>query len=212
MEQEVIAFLGSLPLFSGVSRALLESIPEAEGFSVETFSAGSYVMRRGDTARRLGILMSGAAEVEKHKGDTRMLVNILRRGDITGASTLFLPQGAAVNALYTRQGCTLLYISEALLLSLMRQSFTLAENYMRYLTGRVHFLDSRMESLAAPTACGALYSHILQNASDGLFCPQSSMAALATTLSLSRASLYRALDALESTGAVRREGKQIRIL
>lgn len=210
--RNLCAFLQTLPLFAGVSDALIESIPAREGFCVCVYEAGAYVAKSGDTARRLGILCEGTAEVNKKTHGAPMLMSVLRKGDLTGASTLFLEGAAAENDLYTKEGCTLLYLSEPLLRALMRESFTLTENYMRYLTERVHFLTKRIESIASPTAADKLYRHAKQNAVAGVFRPPRSMAALATTLSLSRASLYRAISELQSAGLIQCENKVIRIL
>lgn len=209
---DISMFLQTLPLFSGVPKALTESIPAREGCSVCVYEAGACVAKSGDTNRRLGILYAGTAEVEKCGKGAPMLMSVLKKGDLTGASTLFLKGAATANTLYTKEGCTLIYLSETLLCALMRESFTLAENYMRYLTGRIHFLTKRIESIASPTAADKLYRHAKQNAVEGLFCPPRSMAALATTLSLSRASLYRAIDELQAAGLIQCENKTIRIL
>lgn len=208
-QTDIIAFISALPLFSGVPQALLAYIPQEEGFLIEEIAPGSYVMQSGDAVRRLGIVYNGSLEVQKNNDHTHMLINILHKGDLTGATTLFLPDAAAANTLYTKQGCTMLFFTEALLQTLMRQCFALAENYIRYLAGRVRFLDGRVKSIASPTAADKLYNHLLQNAQNGVFRPQSSMTALATTLSLSRASLYRAMEELKAAGLIRHEKKTI---
>lgn len=212
MQRQISAFLQTLPLFAGVPASVTDAIPEMTGFCMREFPAETYVTQSGDTARQLGILMAGTAEVEKNVQSGSMLMNVLQKGDLTGAATLFTANAAAVNALYTRTGCTLLFFSEMLFTSLMRENWALAENYMRYLTGRVHFLTRRIESISSPSASDKLYAHVRQNAIGGVFRPQRSMSALATTLSLSRASLYRAIDELQAAGLIQCENKTIRIL
>jgi CRP-like cAMP-binding protein len=83
----------------------------------------------------------------------------------------------------------------------------LRQNYLRYLSGRIRFLSARLQALAAGGAEGKLSRYLLENAAEGaLVCPATE---LAQRLGISRASLYRAFQALEDAGLIQRRGKTI---
>ena len=71
---------------------------------------------------------------------------------------------------------------------------------LRYLTGRIRFLSGRLQSLAQPGAEGKLARYLLANDGEGqLTCPATD---LAKRLGISRASLYRAFEAMEQAGLI----------
>jgi CRP-like cAMP-binding protein len=86
-----------------------------------------------------------------------------------------------------------------------------AEHYVRYLSGRIQFLSRRLDAVSADTAEGKLGQYLLTNA-DETDQVTISATGLSQRLGVGRATLYRAFEALERDGAIRREGKTIRIL
>ena len=82
------------------------------------------------------------------------------------------------------------------------------ENYIRYLSDRIAFLNSKIAGLSAGDSVHKLAQWLLEHASGGA-APLPPMTRLANELNLGRASLYRAMDTLEVSGAIRREGKTV---
>ena len=91
----------------------------------------------------------------------------------------------------------------------MRRDFSITENYIRYLAGRVWFLNETISNLTAGTVEQRLAGFLLERPASGI---PSSMAGLARQLNVGRASLYRAMDALEAEGLIRRDGKTLTVL
>ena len=85
----------------------------------------------------------------------------------------------------------------------------LRRNYLRYLSGRIRFLSGRLGALAQTGAEGKLARYLLSSGEPSVHAPATD---LAKRLGLSRASLYRAFEALESAGLIRREGKTVFVL
>ena len=91
----------------------------------------------------------------------------------------------------------------------LEQHSQIRENYLRYLTGRIRFLSNRLQSLAQAGAEGKLARYLLANGQGGsVTCTASE---LAQRLGISRASLYRAFEALENSTLIVRRGKTILI-
>ena len=83
-----------------------------------------------------------------------------------------------------------------------------AIGFAAYLSARIRFLTRRIEALTAGDSASKLLSYLLEREQDGKVDIQS-CAELARRLDVGRASLYRALDSLETSGDIRREGKKI---
>ena len=100
-------------------------------------------------------------------------------------------------------------LDQALIDRLLEQHSQIRENYLRYLTGRIRFLSNRLQSLAQAGAEGKLARYLLANGQGGsVTCTASG---LAQRLGISRASLYRAFEALENSTLIVRRGKTILI-
>ncbi|MBE5784536.1 MAG: Crp/Fnr family transcriptional regulator [Clostridiales bacterium] len=202
--------LNETPLFHGVDAAF-SAHAAAKGYR-EHFAAGETILSEGEEKHRLGILLSGSAEVFKPAGGANVPMNRLAPGDLLGAASLFSSDAHAVTAVVAAAPCDVLFFDEETLKALMQENFTLAENYFAYLTGRIHFLTGRIESIASPTAAEKLWNHLLRNAEGGAVELSGGFSRLASTLCISRASLYRVLDELEQQGRIARQGKKILLL
>ncbi|HWQ57927.1 MAG TPA: Crp/Fnr family transcriptional regulator [Clostridia bacterium] len=205
-----IELISQTPLFSGlgpefVSRAALLA-------EITLFAAGQTIFAEGESTGGLGVLLSGKAQVYKAAGESRVLVSVLEPPAMTGASCLFMRGARAVTEVLAVKACRLALFGEDALRALMRENFALAENYMRYLSGRVRYLTGRIESIGSPGAAEKLMNYLALNARDGALALPMGFKALADALCVSRASLYRVLDALEAEGSLRRDGKTIYLL
>ena len=85
-------------------------------------------------------------------------------------------------------------------------------NYVAYLSQRIWFLNEKIDALAAGSAEGKLAQYLLTHSRGGWMEWDCSATGLAKRLGVSRASLYRALDTLTASGAIRREAAGIRLL
>ena len=94
---------------------------------------------------------------------------------------------------------------------LLRESPDFAENYVRYLSGRIQFLSGRLDAVSAVGAEGKLAQYLL-SADNGTGQVTISATQLSARIGIGRATLYRAFETLEGEGAIAREGKVIRIL
>lgn len=201
--------IAQTPLFAGLDEAIVRRA--AELAHVRAYAPGETVFTEGGAARGLGILLEGRAQVHKAAGGSRVLMSVLEPPAMTGASCLFLPDASAVTEVLAIKACKLAVFEEAVLRSIMRESFELAENYMRCLTGRIRFLTGRIESIATPGAAEKLMNHLALNAREGKLTLPLGYTALADALCVSRATLYRVLDVLEAEGRLHRNGKTIYI-
>lgn len=162
--------------------------------------------------RALGVLLRGRIRVTRTALDGHQLaVSTQLPGAAFGMAVLFCQAEEFATCLCCETDCEVLFLQEALLRELMHQQFSIAENYIRYLSDRIAFLNSKIAGLSAGDSVHKLAQWLLEHAGSGT-APLPSMTRLANELNLGRASLYRAMDALESSGAIRREGKTVHLL
>lgn len=208
LSQEERSLLERTFLFRGAPEALILRALEDPRCQVMEAKRGEVIYTPHQFQRCLGVLLSGRVQVSKGA----MLLSRLDSGDLFGAAALFNTREDYAVTLTARSSCRLLLLPQPLVEELLGESSLLAVNYIRYLSGRIRFLDRKLESLLAGGTAQKLSHFLLDQERDGTVVLEGSLTALAAHLNVSRASLYRALDALTEQGIVEREERTIRIL
>lgn len=203
LSEHQMSLLSRSALLSGLPPEAISAISAREGCTLEDFPAGEAIYRPDRFRRSLGILLSGQVRVTKDA----LTVSVLEPGALFGAAALYNDAPQYATTLTSLSPCTALMLTQELLDQLMSEQDLLRQNYLHYLSSRIRFLSARLQSLAAGGAEGRLSRYLLENLTDGrLVCPATE---LAQRLGVSRASLYRAFDALEASGLIKRQGKTI---
>lgn len=205
LTQEQLHALSLSPLFRAFPSKALGQVLSREGCTLEHFAAGAEIYGPDHFRRNLGILLSGQVRVTKQP----LTVSVLEPGALFGAAALYNDAPDYATTLTALVPCTALMLSQPLLDDLLGEQKLLRQNYLGYLSGRIRFLSARLQSLAAGDAEGRLSRYLLENLENGqLVCPA---AELARRVGISRASLYRAFEALERSGLILRQGKTISV-
>ena len=205
LEGEELARVRRSPLFTGMEEAAVLSALETDGVHRLRYRKGETIYRPHDFSRKLGILLSGSIAVTK--GD--FPVSRLRPGDLFGAAALYNEETDYVTTLNVLSDCAVVFLSQDWLEGQMDLHAGLRRNYIRYLSGRIRFLSGKLEELTGPTAEAKLFHYLAQRAREGVVELDCSMTELAKRLGMGRASLYRALDALEGEGTIKRTGRTV---
>lgn len=202
---DVLEALSGHWMFSGVDRGLLATL--LEGAEELHVSKGETIYTPHRFRRCLGVLFSGRVRVSKDA----LVVSTLTAGDVFGAAALFTDSEDYATTLTVLSDCSLVLLPQEGMARLLRESPDFAENYVRYLSGRIQFLSGRLDAVSAGSAEGKLAQYLLSAADEeGLVTISATQ--LSARIGIGRATLYRAFEALETEGAIAREGKVIRIL
>ena len=205
LSREEQNLLSASPLLWNCDDALLCRVADAEGAALLDFSTGQVIYDPTHFRRCLGILLEGQLQVTKGS----LAVSLLEPGDVFGAAALYSDAPEFATTITARKDSRCLLLPQALVDDLLAKDARFREVYLRYLTGRIHFLSSRLQSLAQPGAEGKLARYLLSSHREGqVTC---SATELAKRLGLGRASLYRAFEVLEQGGFIQRSGKTITI-
>ena len=170
------------------------------------FPAGQTVYDPANFQRCLGILLEGQLEVTKGG----LAVSLLEPGEVFGAAALYSDAAEFATTITAKKDSRCLLLPQAVVDQLIARDAAFRERYLRYLTGRIHFLSSRLDSLAQHGAEGKLGRYLLSSMGPDRTVT-SSATDLARRLGLSRASLYRAFEVLEGSRLILRQGKTITV-
>lgn len=202
---EELVLLSRCPLLLGADEALVLRVAGTEDAWVQDFTAGEILYQPHRFLRCLGLLLTGQVRVT----NGTLSVSTLEAGELFGAAALYNDAPDYATTLTAHTPCRAIFFPQATVDRLLGEEPVLRRNYLRYLSGRIRFLSSRLQSVTQAGAEGKLARYLLANTAGGSV--NISATDLARQLGLSRASLYRAFDALEKADLIHRTGKTISV-
>lgn len=195
---------------------LFRSVPPAdcetfmERHEATYFTRGEIIYAQEHFQKSLGILLEGEAAVQKESGT---LLNILKVGSCFGVAALFAEAEKYVTTITARKNCSVLFISNEELVDLFRTYPDMALDYIAFLSGRIQFLNQKIDSFTSARTEDAVWNWLLTHADDtDKVMVVGGFARLARELNMGRASLYRSLTQLEEAGRIKKEGAEIQLL
>lgn len=206
LSTEDLAVLRRCPLLRESPEDLLQRILQSQGASLCCFFAGDTVYSPQTFRRCLGVVLSGQLQVTK---DT-LTVSELEPASLFGAAALYSDAPEYATTITAKRSSRCLMLEQDLIDRLLAEEPLVRENYLRYLTSRIRFLSSRLQSVAQSGAEGKVARYLLAN-HDERATFTCSATDLAQRLGISRATLYRAFNTLEEGGLIVRQGKTIAI-
>lgn len=198
-------------LFRGSPPSVLTRILAVSDCTAAEYEKNEVVYDRTNFYRSLGIVLEGRLRVTKENADKRPIVmSTLQRGAMFGAAALFNSEPEYATKITAIERSRVLFLPQRLIKRMIEREPDIAENYIRYLSERILFLNRKIYFLTAGTAEQRLAGFLLDNLAVGEFSEMPmTMHRLADALNMSRASLYRAFDELTASGAVSKQGKLV---
>ena len=174
----------------------------------QTFEKGAVIYDSERAQRALAVVLDGVVRVFHG----RVMMNELTVGDVFGVAALFGNAERFPTTVKAHTTCRILFVEQQAVSAWMVAYPRVGENYIRFLSERIRFLNRRLSTLTADHTDGKLWHYLLAHRDeDGVVCLPGGMTALAKTLGIGRSSLYRCLDVLADAGKILRQGKQIQI-
>lgn len=198
-------------LFSTAQEQTMYSLFDKEKFTISSYKKNEDIFTPEEYSKCLAVVLSGAASVYKN----RTLMSILSPGAIFGMSVLFYDAGDFPTTVKAREDCRILFITKEQLIEIFRTDPITAENYITVLSERIHYLNTKIESLTeqSPTLKLLVYLEAFsQKSGKDEFTLPISLIELANSLSIGRTSLYRAFEELERNNKLAKNGKKIRLM
>ena len=198
-------------LFRGSPPSVLTRILAVSDCTAADYEKNDVVYDKTNFSRSLGIVLEGKLRVTKENADKRPIVmSTLQRGALFGAAALFNSEPEYATKITAIERSRVLFLPQRLIKRMIEREPDIAENYIRYLSERILFLNRKIYFLTAGTAEQRLAGFLLDNLAVGEYSEMPMpMHRLADALNMSRASLYRAFDELTESGAVSKQGKLV---
>ena len=210
LKTEYIKALKQCALFEGVE--ILDVFCEIEGMCcVQQYATNEIVYTRSRFNDSIGIVLSGDIEVYKDESKTVML-NRIGTGGFFGAAALFADKKEYVSVLVAKGNCCVMFISFEDFKELLACNSSVALNYIKFLSGRIEFLNKKIDEFTAPDTFEKLSRFLLDKSvceNGKMVCKVKSLVELAKSLNMGRASLYRSFEELERQNIISRDGKNI---
>lgn len=178
---------------------------------LRSFARGEVIYSPAHFECSIGLFLSGSAQVEKSGGT--VILNTLRPGDWFGVAALFSQSRRYVATVRAASSCRVAFFTHEGLTGMFAAEPVIGLNYISFLSSRIHFLNRKIDQFTAVSAEEKLALYLLEQTENGpSFALPMSYAKLADSLDLSRSSLYRAMDALEDDGVLKKEGRRLTVL
>ena len=199
----------SLFLFTGLTEREKDICRRMALTQEKTYGKGEVIYSRDGAQKALALVQSGHVRVMQG----RVVMNDLLTGDVFGVAALFGSDEEYSSTVVAETECKILFIPQETVVRWMATVPRVAENYVRFLSDRIRFLNLRLSTLTAGQADGKLWRYLMDHIDEnGVVTVSEGMSELAERLDMGRSSLYRSLDALTALGRIRRERRKIYIL
>lgn len=198
-------------IFYAVPMSTIEKIVASPDCELKDYRKGQLIYGRTEFSRSLGVVLSGSLRVMKgNAGGHAMIMSTLGPSSLFGAAALFNDESEYATDITALSDAQIVFFTQRLVRRMLRFDPQIADNYIKYLSERILFLNRKLYFLSSGTAEQRLAGFLLDNLTEGeaseLPMPLSK---LSLALNVSRASLYRAFDALAEDGAISKDGKSI---
>ena len=200
--KESITLLSKTFLFHGLSTAECAVASSLTAPRLVQYAPGQVIVSAGEEFAAIGIVTDGEVAITRSGEHRKVLHRTLGPGELFGASSLFGGEGTFPTTVTASRAATLLLLTEQDIRAMIAAVPRIAENYIRMLTGKIRFLNHRLDTLAGRSAEERVAAHLLHGiGEDGSL--GTTKSALASLLGLGRASLYRILDLFEEKGWIK---------
>lgn len=202
--------IANCPLFEGIAAAELPALLEQFRAETKTYPRGSFLLRAGERRNTLGIVLSGAVQVqqEDYSGNNTLLAQLLP-GDLFGEAFVCAGVPFTVSA-SAPQGAAVLWLAYQSLLAMDRAATPaktdVIGNLIRLLAGKNIFLTGRISHLSRRTLRDKVLSYLSeqsQRAGSRDFTIPMNRQALADFLAADRSALSAVLCRLRDEGILR---------
>lgn len=206
-EKKAVKVLSQTAPFSALSQGRINSLIGGDNVQLKEFSAGQQIFPCRNLNDSIGILLSG--ECRSMLG--KKIVSVGQEGEIFGLAELYSSQSVAPFKAAASHVCRVLFISHHAVDMLIDDSSDFARSYIALLSEKVLSSQSQAQTFAGGSAEKALSEYLLSrpvNAKGEISLPQDMMK-LAKELSLGKNALFKAIDLLNSSGAISFNGSAV---
>ena len=197
-------------LFSGIDDNAIESLLNRITVAERKYQKGESLCTPTDFEKKIGFVYSGECVVGRQTSTSVIPLNLLKAYDSFGILTCFSQHNEFPTLITAKSATTVLFIHADDLKLLISQNSTISLNLISFLTQKISFLNEKIAAFSGGSIEEKLASYILSlKKKHNLLEFEFNKKKSAEALNCGRASLYRAIDALRSSGLITLADKKI---
>ena len=214
--QKWISVLSQCPIFKSLPENEILNFFSSIPYSINNYPKDDLIYRTGDTASRIGIILSGHLEIRKCLSSGNFISLFHRtKGEVLGGSIVFSSRPQYPCDVVTKEDSFILWIEKDAALNAFLKNPVIAANIIRISANRIMQLENRVElftfySIQKKIAFSLLNDFTIDNDRSVLI--PFSKTTWAEYLNVSRTSLSRELKNLCDAGMIKVDGRRITIL
>ena len=213
MEFNITEFLSGTFMFNSVKSENIIRILSDITYEFKVFNPKETIFSPAEYEHKLGFVVDGECSVSKLKSDNTLIpLNSLKTGDSFGILAVLANENEYPTCITALKPTKVLFISKNDVISTIKKYPTIAINVINFLSKKVVFLNRKLSTFSSDSVEQKLASflyHRYKNDNETEFdfnCKKS-----AEAMNIGRASLYRAVAALEDAGIITLKNKKINI-
>lgn len=196
------------PAFSGIKEEALRYILASEDVLLKEFSKGQQVFPCHGVKKAIALILTGSC----HVCENRKIVETKTDGCFFGIQSLYLSADADLT-LAAAQDSKVVFIKKSAVDWLLQDDFTVAKSYLTFLSEEINRLSAKKQNdiLESSSAESKLAQYLLsrpRNAKGEVALPQD-MLKLSKQLGLDKNALFKAVEVLNSEGAIVLHGSAV---
>lgn len=198
--------------FKDLDASSIDEIIKKTNPKFREFSKGELIYSPIEYEKKIGFIIEGKCEVTHSRNDgSRIVINTLNTKDSFGVLAAF-SENEFPTEIVASKATKVLFFDAQDIVSLVRSNGDIAMNLISFMAGRIEFLNSKIITISGGTMEQKLASFLLSESKQKGNSFDFNRKKTAETISASRISVYRALDALTETGVINYDSKKIFIL
>ncbi len=211
-KEATLALVAQNPLFHGIPTEEILMLLTSESTSLVSFKGGDWIYSPESEEKHLGLLVSGSASAHSVDSTNGVLLRNFEKGEIFGVATLFSARHRFVSIITAKGPCKVLFLRDEDILALIQKNQTFAMNYIKCLSDKLCFLNTRISCFTAGSPERKLAYFLCTQSPENSFSLTISANSLSDMLDIGRASLYRVFDKFEQDGFIKKDGKTITLI
>ncbi len=196
---KAVKLVSEHPAFSGVQEDALRYVLASEDVLLKEFSKGQQVFPCHGVKKAVGLILTGGCHICKD----RRIVETKPDGYIFGVQTLYLSEDCEIS-LMAAQDSKIVFIKKSAVDWLLQDDFSAVKSYLEFLSAEIKGTSAQSAVIKKSGAESKLAEYLLsrpRNSKGEVSLPQD-MLRLAGQIGLDKNTLFKAVEALNSEGAI----------
>ncbi|MGI6778915.1 MAG: Crp/Fnr family transcriptional regulator [Acetivibrionales bacterium] len=205
-----ISILSKTELFSNITSKDLDTLFSCLMPKVHSFKRNECIAVAGEKFEAMGIVLSGSAAVTKENtAGNRIIITILKPGDMFGEMAAFSGSGLWPATVYAQENCTVVFLSPQKIVGFCEKACInhrlLIMNMLRIVTNKALMLNRKVEYLSIKSMRSKISTYLLEQynkTGKATFVLPLKRHELADFLNVSRPSMSREMGRMREEGII----------